>query len=106
MTSRAIERVEKVIASLEVLQSEATSPVERVDLSDIRSDLDSALEKLQALQTYQESPETDYECLWETRKKELKEFEKARNAWIRTEIFSMVLQNAADQIQQPTTTTT
>ena len=95
MTSRTIEQVEMAIASLECLQSEATSPVERVDLADIRSDLDSALEKLQALQTYQESTETDYDELWEQRKVELKEFEQARNAWVRTEIFSMLLKPLA-----------
>jgi len=91
MTSRAIERVEKAVAILETLQAEVTSHVERVDVADIRSDLDSALEKLQALQTYQESPDTDYSDLWETRKRELKEFEQARNAWIRTEIFTHLL---------------
>lgn len=102
MTSRAIERVEKAIASLEQLQSDAPTPVERVDLADIRSDLESALEKLQALQTYQESPETDYHGLWETRKKELRDFEEVRDAWIRTEIFTQLLKPLA-AVSVPTT---
>ena len=96
MTSRAIERVERAIAALNGLQGDASlTAVERVDLADIRSDLDNALEKLQALQTYQLSPETDYEQLWKEKKAELKDFERARDAWIRTEIFSQMLQTAA-----------
>ena len=100
MTSRTIERVEEAIAALEQLeQSHAQTPVERVDLADIRSDLYQALEKLRALQTYQQSPETNYTELWETRKRELKEFERARNAWIRTEIFQQII---STQLAQPT----
>lgn len=98
MTSRAIERVEKAIASLTHLESETATPVERVDLADIRSDLESALEKLEALKAYQLSPETDYDELWETRKAEIKEFERARDAWVRTEIFHMLLKPLAEEV--------
>ena len=94
MTSRSIEHIEMAIASICQLQTNATSPVERVDLNDIRSDLCTALEKLQALQNYQESPETNYDELWKTRKQELCDFEKDRNAWIRTQIFTKLLKDA------------
>ena len=91
MTSRAIEKIEKVIATIGKLEGSAVTPVERVDLSDIRSDLASALEKLEALRTYQEDDGTDYGDLWEIRKDDMKQFEESRDAWVRTEIFSMLL---------------
>ena len=92
MTSRAIERVEKAMATIKQLETEVNEAVERVDLADIRSDLESALEKLEALQCYQLAPSTDYNELWEAKKEELKAFTETRDAWIRTEIFSLLLQ--------------
>jgi len=93
MTSRSIEHIEMAIASIHQLQNNAASSVERVDLVDIKSDLDTALEKLQVLQNYQESSGTDYDELWKTRKQELHDFEKNRDAWIRTQIFTKLLKN-------------
>lgn len=93
MTDRLIDRVEKTIGSLEQLHSSASTPVERVDIADIASDLKKALEKLQVLQEYQMSSSTDYNALWEKRKLEIKEFERSRNAWLRTEIITNLLCN-------------
>ncbi len=91
MASQTIEKIEKAILSLSHLENLAKTSVERVDISDIRSDLQSALEKLEALRSYQESGDTDYDNLWEERKREVQEYQKSRDAWIRTEIFSHLL---------------
>lgn len=88
-TSDTIKKVETAIQSLQQIVS--NTAVERVDIADILSDLQSALEKLEALQLYQESNDTDYSQLWEQRKHEISEYQKSRDAWIRTEIFSMLL---------------
>jgi predicted transcriptional regulator len=93
MTSKAIERVEKVIASLESM--EVNNSVERIDVADIVSSLKNALEKLEALQAYQTSEETNYTDLWEQRKQEIYEYQKSRDAWIRTEIFTHLLKSMA-----------
>lgn len=93
-TNDAIEHVQQSLSLVDALllqASEKGQPVERVDLADIRSDLATALEKLQAVQQYQLSPQTDYAELWACKQQELLEFERARDAWVRTEIFSMLL---------------
>jgi predicted transcriptional regulator len=103
MTSKAIERVEKVIASLQSL--EVTSSVERIDVADIVSCLKNALEKIEALQAYQTSEGTNYDELWEQRKKEICEYQKSREAWIRTEIFTHLLKSMAATVEPETTST-
>ena len=93
MTSKIIERIEKAIASLQTLKSQVETPVERIDIADITSDLKSALEKLQALQSYQINSDTNYDELWEERKEELRAYQESRDAWIRTEIFTQILKS-------------
>jgi Zn-finger domain-containing protein len=103
MTSKAIERVEKIIASLEGQQ--VSNSVERIDIADIVGTLKNALEKLEALQTYQTSEDTDYDALWEERKHEIAEYQKSRDAWIRTEIFTHLLKSMATNSNVGTTAT-
>lgn len=93
-TANAIAKVESVINTIKELNSNAETPVEQVDLADIESDLRNVLEKLEALQAYQNASDTDYSELWEVRKRELKEFAESRDAWMRTEIFTMLLKSA------------
>lgn len=91
MTSKIIDNIEKSITTLELLSESVTTPVERVDICDIIGDLKSGLEKLQALQCYQQSQDTNYDELWEERKTDINAYREARDAWIRTEIFTMLL---------------
>ena len=66
-------------------------PAIRVDLSDIKSDLSRALEKYRALQASLNDPSTDWDALWSQKQREQKEFEVARDAWIRTQIITQFL---------------
>lgn len=93
MATATIKKVAKALASLDALVGQ--TPVERVDIADIRSDLQSALEKLEALRTYQEAADTDYAELWVHKQRELQEFQQSRDAWIRTEIFSHIFKSMA-----------
>ena len=96
------EKIKEIMICVKDLQAQVQYPVEKVDLADIYSDLNSILEKLENFQTYHENPNTDFKSLWETRKQETREFERARDAWIRTEIFTQLLfTNTGTQMSLP-----
>lgn len=95
MTTRLINQIENAIDMINFLN--VKTPVEQVDIADIQSDLKSALEKLQALKSYQESQDTDYDALWNERKEEIRLFKESRDAWLRTEIYTMLLKNLVIQ---------
>ena len=94
-TTQVINQVKNSITILEKLRNEALTPVERVDLTDIRTDLESAMVKLEALQAYQATATTDYAMLWKTRKKELEDYERIQQSWIRAEIFTHLLKSTS-----------
>jgi len=77
-----IERVRQLLQECKMLlQQENTKHfVEQVDLADVESDLENALEKLGALQTYRCNETQELE--WEERKKELARYKRDRDAWL------------------------
>lgn len=91
MTSKVIDELEHVILSLERLSTKAKTLVEKIDISDVMSNIKCAKEKLEALESYQSDEHTDYEQLWIERKDEIKEYQRSRDSWIRSEIITRLL---------------
>ena len=87
--SKYIEDCKLLCENIEKIQVQTA--VESIDLGEIKSDLQDVIEKLLAVQEYQQNPDTNYDELLEERKKEIKELRAAQTSWIQTEIFKMLL---------------
>lgn len=91
-TADIILRLIEIKQELTELANESNFLVERFDLTDVASSVDSAIENLEEIQKYRENPDTDYDSLWSSRLTFLKSVKRSQVNWIRTEIFSMLLE--------------
>lgn len=93
LSADIIIRLIEIKQELAELALESNFPAERVDLSDVGSSISSAIEKLEEIQEYRENPDTDYDELWTKQQRFFESVKRSQTNWIRTEIFSMLLEN-------------
>ena len=88
------QQLKKIRDDLLQLKATVQTTVEKIDINDILSDVENAIEKFDALQTYQQDNTTNYDLLCKTRLEEIKEYENAKQAFIRSQIWSLLLKNS------------
>jgi chromosome segregation ATPase len=62
-----------------------------MDLCEIKNLISNLEECIETVQEYTSNANTNYEELWEKKKHFAEQVQKAREAWMRTEIFSYLL---------------
>lgn len=86
-------RLEIVSKKYQELESDMTSYNSCVymDLCEIKGLISNLEECIETLQEYTSDPNTNYDELWEKKKDFAEQVQKSKEAWIRTEIFSYLL---------------
>lgn len=64
-----------------------------MDVCEIKGIIANLEECIENVKTYTSDPSTNYEELWESKKSFAEQVKKSKEAWIRTEIFSFLLNN-------------
>ena len=89
--SIVIADCEKICKLIDELLGCSREQVERIDFLQVKSNLKDVIEQLKYVQEYTTDDSTDYTTLLEDKLEEIKAIRKARETYIRTEIFKILL---------------
>jgi hypothetical protein len=84
-----LERLIEHVATLAI--SDDLHAVERFDIGQIKQSLTDVVDEIKYMQEYRSTPGIDYQELWNQRQLENQELEEAKQSWIQTEIFKLLL---------------
>lgn len=86
-----LNKCENILADIQLLKEASDKAVESCDLQFVEGNIKNAIQELTNIKEYMNAPNTNFITLWEQRQIELQQIKESQEAWIRTEIWKLLL---------------